>query len=244
MSKYLIKNVNVIPILSEEILEEHDVLIVNDRIARIAENIDDGEATKIEATGKYLLPGLTDMHVHIMDENALKLLVANGVTTIRNMWGKPCNLAWRKQIANGNLISPYMYTTNPLTDGSPPAWNGSYIVTNSTEAKTCVKDAIESGYDQIKVYSLLTKEAYDALVKEADSARIKITGHIPDKVGLRHALSSAQYCIEHLNGYIGSSMSEEAEKNKPERSQDYVKIFSYFLEHYDEKIMKNFNSHS
>ena len=72
MSKYLIKNVNVIPILSEEILEEHDVLIVNDRIARIAENIDDGEATKIDAKGKYLLPGLTDMHVHIYDENALK----------------------------------------------------------------------------------------------------------------------------------------------------------------------------
>ncbi len=237
-TKYLIKNVNIIPISSEKILGSYDVLIADDRIARIAENINDGEATIIDATGKYLLPGLTDMHVHIEDENALKLLVANGVTTIRNMWGAPLHLAWKKQIAKNNLISPYMYTTNPLTDGSPPVWNGSYIVTNHAEAKLCIQEAIKAGYDQIKVYDLLKKVAYDALVEEAKVAEIKITGHIPIEVGLQHALDKSQYCIEHLSGYIAASMSENAEENCPER-KNRAEYLDFLIRNFDVELLKH-----
>lgn len=237
MKKYLIKNVNIIPISTETILENQDVLIIGDRIAKIAPHLEEEDVIHIDATGKYLLPGITDMHVHIEDENTLRLLVANGVTTIRNMWGAPLHLAWKNQIANGKLISPYMYTTNPLTDGSPPIWNGSYIVTNQTEAKQCVQEAIEAGYDQIKVYNLLTKDAYDALVKEAKEAGIKITGHIPDEVGLQHALEQSQYCNEHLTGYMAASMSETAKTNCPERINK-AEYLEYLLEHFDGEQMK------
>jgi hypothetical protein len=83
-------------------------------------------ARRINGRKKYLSPGLADMHVHLGGmpdhENSLALFVANGVTTVRSMWGFPEVLGWRKQIAGGTLLGPTIATAGPLTDGRPPVW--------------------------------------------------------------------------------------------------------------------------
>ncbi|MCY3411330.1 MAG: amidohydrolase family protein [Candidatus Heimdallarchaeota archaeon] len=241
VQKYLIKNVNIIPVTRHTILEKHDILIEGETIIRIEENINDAESTVINAQGKYLIPGLTDMHVHAWNERDLKLFVANGVTTIRNMWGSPIQLAWKKLIRSGEFISPSIYTTSPLVDGSPPIWNGSYVVTNEIDAKTVLELVVKAGYDQLKVYNLLTEEAYEALVEESKKVGIKITGHIPNDVGLHRAIEDGHFCIEHLSHYFSNCIDKELLIDAP---KDFKEFSEYVCRNYDEQIMKDLVSKS
>lgn len=82
------------------------------------------------------MPGLVDMHVHTWDEEELVLFIANGVTTIRNMFGAPLHLAWRRRINAGELFGPTLYTTGPVIDGKPPYWPGSAVVETPQPSNT------------------------------------------------------------------------------------------------------------
>ena len=118
-------NVNVIPVDSERILERHAVIVKNgliDTVGPVSKVQIPEDAFKIDGTGKYLMPGLADMHVHNWSENEFVLFLANGVTTIRNMWSAPQHLQWREKIEKGELLGPRIYTAGPLLDGSLPIW--------------------------------------------------------------------------------------------------------------------------
>src|SRR5204862_52882 len=101
------------------------VIVRGDKIAAIAPadrvEIRAG-ATRVDGTGKWLMPGLADMHVHTWSEGDLTMFVAAGVTTVRNMWGSEQHLAWRKEIAAGTRFGPTIVTTSPILDGDPPIW--------------------------------------------------------------------------------------------------------------------------
>lgn len=206
------KDVNVVPMDRERVLENQTVIVENEKIAAIGD-VDKLQipvnAQIIDGKGKYLLPGLTDMHVHLSDENDLLLYVANGVTTIRNMWGfkvlrRDLHLEIKKSIDNGELLGPKLYTAGNFFDGKPPIWPMANKITSPQEAERAVLKEKEKGYDFIKIYSKLTKENYAAVLKAAKKYNIPAVGHVPSQVSIDHALEAKQCTIEHLLGYVDS----------------------------------------
>lgn len=197
-------NVAVIPMDRERVLEKSTVVIADGRIRDVgpASAIAiPANATVIDGRGKYLMPGLADMHAHTWEEQEFPLLLANGVTTIRNMFGGPIHLRWKQQIAAGKLTAaPNIYTAGPIIDGNPPIWPGP-VVENAAQARRTVDEQRAAGYDFLKVYARLSREAYDAVLLEGTARGMFVAGHVPDAVGLAVALRSGMKSIEHLSGY-------------------------------------------
>jgi imidazolonepropionase-like amidohydrolase len=194
----------VVPMDSDRALEDHTVVVAGGRIAAVgpSDEVEPPEgAAVIDGTGRWLVPGLVDMHVHTWIESELTLFVANGVTTVRNMFGSPMHLQWRASIASGERFGPTLVTAGPIVDGKPPVWPGSRVIETPDDARAAVREQVEAGYDFVKVYSRVPSEAYDALIAAAAEAGIPVDGHVPWSVGLPRALEAGQRTLEHLIGY-------------------------------------------
>lgn len=197
-------HVGVIPMTEAGPAEDQTVVVTDGRICATgpaAEVAPPAGATLVDGRGLWLVPGLADMHVHLNQPEDLLLYVANGVTTVRVMWGFPQTLELREQIRGGELLGPEIWTTGPLMDGYPPYWPGCEVVTSTAQALSSVRAQAEAGYDFIKVYSRLGLPVYDAIVEAAAEVDMPVVGHVPDAVGLEHALISGQQTFEHLLGY-------------------------------------------
>lgn len=198
-------DVNVVPMDRERILPGQTVIVRGGRIVEIASVATTKvpvDARRIDGGGKYLMPGLADMHVHILIADQLTLFVANGVTTVRNMVGTPVHLFWRDQIGKGDLLGPTIYTAGPMIDGSPPAFPFfSAVVKTPKQARRVVAAQKEAGYDFLKVFNGVPKDAYDALMEAALKANMQVAGHVPRAVGIERALAAGQRSLEHLTGY-------------------------------------------
>ncbi len=189
------------------VVPDQTVLVRDGRIAAIgpvAEVRVPRDAVRIEAAGQYLMPGLVDMHVHLehfQDPDLLKLFLANGVTTVRNMDGRPYILQWREAITRGDLPGPTIYTAGPLLDGDPPILDDNTVVRSPAEARVAVLEQAAAGYDFIKVYTNLSEEAYRAILETAREAGLPVAGHVPRRVGVLQVLEAGQRTIEHLADY-------------------------------------------
>jgi imidazolonepropionase-like amidohydrolase len=206
------QNVNVVPMTADRVLEHQDVWVVGDRVWAVTKT---GQALPkgaqvIDATDKFLMPGLADMHAHVLDESWLRLFVAAGVTTVRNMFGTPFHLEWREKIRKGELIGPALYTSGPVIDGRPPVIPGSAVVEDANQAAREVGAELGAGYDFIKVYSALNLSAFTGVVEAAKRSNVKVAGHVPVAVGLYDALSIGQSSIEHLSGYSAAMEDEQS----------------------------------
>lgn len=141
---------------------DYTVTISGDRIVAMGDSasvsVPPG-AQVVDATGKFLIPGLWDMHVHLQDgEISLPLFIANGVTGVRVMFGAPQHHEWRKKIEAGELVGPRMVIASPIIDGPKPFWQGSISVANEAQARQAVTSARQGGADFVKVYSNLPRE--------------------------------------------------------------------------------------
>jgi len=173
----------------------------------------------IEASGKFLIPGLTDMHLHLTGagepagsrEFILPLLVANGVTTVRDMGGIVASLKQlRHEIDSGERLGPQIFFTGPYLDGNPPSFQPSIVVQDAAEARNAVQRLKFEGVDFIKVQSRLQPEAYFAIAQEAQKGGMRFVGHVPDSITARQASDAGQASIEHLTGVLlGCSTREE-----------------------------------
>lgn len=140
----------------------------------------------INGQGKYLIPGLTDAHVHLFKSpNDLLLYIANGVTQIRELIGEPDHLVWRQEIQNGR-IGPEMFIASPrigsfgLIEGFFMSWSQGFINLNEAdEAINAVKDFHQQGYDGVKIYSQINKQTYQAVTTTAHDLGMKVVGHVP-----------------------------------------------------------------
>lgn len=198
------KNVNIIPMTKEVILEGYSVLVWDGKIKAIDkfENLKLSETTKIvDATGKYLMPGLSDMHVHIDHGNDGTLLLANGVTLVRNMWGNPRTLALKRDIQKKLVRGPEIYTTGALIDGPGAYWTSSLIIENPEDVPEVVHKMKADGYDAIKVYNKLSREVYNEIISVAKSINMPVVGHVPFAVGIKKVMESGQSSTEHFIGY-------------------------------------------
>lgn len=218
-----ITNVNVIPMDRERVLQDQTVVIRRGRIHKI------GPAARLKAPkgarlldgrGKYLMPGLVDMHTHLFSDDdefpealadeELFLMLANGVTTARLMIGTPEHLKYRAQINKGELIAPTLYVASPQLTGRKQGstFNGR-VVTQAEEARAAVRDFKAAGYDFIKLTNFITPEVYEAVIDEAQKAKIRVVGHVDTRVGVRRALAARQQ-IEHLDAYLESVLKDES----------------------------------
>jgi imidazolonepropionase-like amidohydrolase len=213
-------NVNVVPMDKERVLAGQTVLVRNGMIEKIGDVKKvkvPGDAQKIDGTGKYLIPGLTDMHVHMMSDDGfprelagdeLKIMIANGVTTIRIMNGMPEHLVMRAQSAKGEIIAPALYVASPQFIGKQS--EHSYIVTTPEEGRASVRKAREGGYDFLKMVTDLKPDVYEAIVDEAKKVGMRVIGHADSRsIGLERALKAGQQ-VEHLDAYLEALLKSDA----------------------------------
>jgi len=200
-------DITVVPMDSNHELAHQTVLVDGDKIVALgttASTAVPAGATTIAGAGKWLVPGLVDMHVHFNEERDGALYLANGITTVRNMWGNEAQLAWRAKAKahDPSYFGPSIYTAGPIVDGDPPVWAGSTVVHDAKEAIATVDAQKQAGYDFVKVYDGIPLAAYDALAAEAKKQGIRFAGHMPAAVTLEHAFAAGQASIEHLTGYL------------------------------------------
>ena len=206
-------NVSVIPMDRERVLTNQTVIVRNGLIAALGDakrvKVPAG-VPKIEGTGRFLIPGLMDMHVHLFSDedefpeklalDEFKIMLAHGVTTIRLMNGTPEQLTWREKSARSEILAPTIYAASPQFIGKKSS--NAYVVTNETEARDSVRKAKQAGYDYLKMTTNLKPEVYEAIVDEAARQNIRVVGHADSRsVGLTRALKARQQ-IEHLDSYL------------------------------------------
>jgi imidazolonepropionase-like amidohydrolase len=200
-------DVNVVPMDSERVLAGQTVLVEGERIVGIgpvdAVQVPE-DATVIEGEGRYLLPGLGEMHAHVPGgegaEEVLFLYLSQGVTTARGMLGQPEHLELRERLARGEIIGPRLYTSGPSLNGNS--------IPDPDSARRAVAHQKDAGYDFLKIHPGLTREEYDAVAATAAEVGIEWAGHVPADVGLARALEVQQASVDHLDQYTESIVEE------------------------------------
>jgi imidazolonepropionase-like amidohydrolase len=230
----LITNVNVVDVKTGNILKNKTILIDNNRITAIydKEIISSDSTIVIDGHGKYLIPGLWDMHAHYKWSHVDldPLLIANGITGVREMWGNmPALVDIPQKIQQEENLSPDIYTSGDIIDGDPPSFPGSVVVvTTPDEAVKAVNKQIGKKVDFIKVYSSLSEECFMAISTEAKKKNIPFAGHIPNQVSIYKAIDAGMASSEHLNGilYACSSNARIRSTHVLKSNEELISTFS------------------
>jgi hypothetical protein len=216
---FVLVNVNVLPMDRDTVLAGQTVLIRDGVIQQVGVSslvrIPAG-TTRIDAGGKYLMPGLADMHIHMagprrIQEELLKMYVVAGVTTIMNLRGTSDNLALRSDIRSGRVFGPDMYTVGRFV-------NAPFFVTPDSVEQEVVAQK-RAGYDFIKMHGELSREAYARLHAVGKREGIRIIGHAPRTLGIDAVFAERQYALAHAEEFLydttGSSRDVDLPKFEP-----------------------------
>lgn len=208
----ILKNATVIDVEAGTVRPQQTLHLRNGWIERVS---DDASAAPVAAVkvidlaGKYVMPGLWDMHFHPDDQNDLDLLIANGVTSARIMFGESKHLAWRAGIELGEQQGPHLYVAGPIIEGQPPAQMAAVVDTAGRRLPRTRQEAIDevraekaAGFDYLKVYNNVPADAYGGLIDEGKRLGMPVIGHVPFEMGLMGVLKAGQRTLEHLRGYV------------------------------------------
>jgi imidazolonepropionase-like amidohydrolase len=205
-------NVNVVPMDRDQVVADQTVIVQSGKITTVGPSASTNvpaNALRVDGRGKFLMPGLAEMHGHIpgptnafSPENVLFLYIAGGATTVRGMQGAQPHLALRQRVESGELIGPRLYLSSPPLSGNN--------VPDAATAERRVREAKQAGYDHLKVHEGLTKEAYDAIVRTAREVGLPWGGHVSEFVGVRGALSARQSTIDHIDDYVEAIEGNES----------------------------------
>ena len=217
------KNVNVISMEDESVVVNKHVTIQHGRIISIDNKKIPKDAQLIDGTGKYLMPGLAEMHAHVPPvdniepmKDVLELFALNGITTIRGMLGHPRHLELREMIRKGEILSPSFYTSGPSFSGNS--------VTTAEQAEAMVRNQKKAGYDFLKLHPGLTPEVFRSIIKTAQEEKIPYGGHVSFQVGLKAACESNYATIDHLDGMV-----EALVPNINNYSEEQTGLFGMFI---------------
>jgi len=205
-------NVNVVSMTEDTVVAGQTVIVENGLIASIGP-VDSTPVPKdsdiVDGTDRYLMPGLAEMHAHIPDagsaelDRVLTLFVANGVTTIRGMLGRPSHLQLRQQLLDGDVFGPQLITSGPSMNGNS--------VSGATGGARQVRAQHEAGYDFIKIHPGLSSNEFFAIANAANELGIPFAGHVPVAVGVDKALGAGMATIDHLDGYLAALMPVDSD---------------------------------
>jgi imidazolonepropionase-like amidohydrolase len=214
--------VNVVPMDREIVLKDHTVIVENGRIVEVGPSssatIPRG-AMEIDVKGKFMIPALSDMHVHLEGDawnimyapesrftreeidfdDILFMYIANGITTIDVLFAFPEHIPLRERIKKNEMLGPRLILSR-MIDGAGKGWPpplGIWI-NNADEARKAIIEIQKQGYDRIKVYSFLDRESYDAIITTAKDLGMPVDGHVPFATSVEHVLSSNQHMIAHI----------------------------------------------
>ena len=200
-----IVDVTVIPMDRERTLPRQTVIVRGDRIVAlgpVGQTSVPADAIRIDGRGKFLMPGLTDMHAHFQAGagtladpagQAMALFLANGVTTIRALAAAPTARAVRDRIRSGELLGPQMFVYSPSLNQNS--------VKTAADAAPMIQGFKEQGFDGLKTHGGVTAEVYDSIVAAARRTGLPLSGHITPGYGLQRAINAGQQ-IEHLDGFL------------------------------------------
>jgi len=245
-------DVSVLPMDANRILEKQSVLIEDGVITAMGPEtaISIPKDTKIiNAKGKYLMPGLSDMHAHIagyadttaeganisnqVAENQLLLYAATGVTLLRDTAGSTAHFTHQKKLQSGQWLGPELYFTSPVLEGKEAVWGFSLKLINVGDVEPLIAKFATEGYWGIKIYHTLSAEVYAAVLESAKRHNIHVIGHVPFEVGIDKALKAGQYSIEHFRGYDFDGLSLEELQQDGGRS---AKRFSSWVNMTDDRM--------
>ncbi len=219
--RFAFVHASVIPMDRERVLPDQTVIVAENRIVGIgptrSTEIPEG-VTRIDATGRYLIPAFCDMHVHLLgdawnimlppearvpidDRDRASFLfahVANGVTTVQVLSATEDHIGLRERIGRGEILGPRLILAR-MIDGPDRAWPPplSTWVASPAEAREAVLAAQQAGYDAMKVYSFLDPASYEAIISTANEVGLDVIGHIPMALSVEHVLGAGQRLIAH-----------------------------------------------
>jgi imidazolonepropionase-like amidohydrolase len=219
----VITDVNVVDVRTGEVRADQIVIIEKDRIFAVGSRKEmrypRNAPITINGRGSFLIPGLWDMHVHLVfgdwfplaQEISLPLFIANGVTSVRDMGSElPTVQAWRNEIESGRLLGPRILTSGPMLDGPKPRFPSSLAIATPEDGRRAVDTLKQGGADFIKLQSLIPRDAVFAIADEARKQEISFEGHVPDSVRASEMSNAGMHSFEHLIGiFEGSSPLED-----------------------------------
>lgn len=206
-------NVNVLPMDRDGVVSDQTVVVVDGVITEVgpASSTRVGEgATLVDGTGRYLMPGLAEMHAHVPPggnpprdavEDILFLYIANGITTIRGMLGSEYQIPLADEIRRGDVLAPTFYV-------GAPSINGNSAPTPEA-AERLIRAHAAAGYDLQKIHPGVSLETWDRMVDVAGEVALTFGGHVPTDVGLVHAIETGMSTVDHLDGYVQAVASDD-----------------------------------
>ena len=206
-------NANVITMEGDAVLSGATVVVSGDRISAVGMEVEVPEGAQVvDAEGRYLLPGLGEMHGHVpmphepeqYTMDVLFLYVANGITTVRGMLGAQGQLELRRRANSSEIISPTLYLAGPSFNGNS--------IDSPEQAVEKARRQSEEGWDLIKIHPGLSLDEYDAMAQTAHEVGMRFAGHVPAEVGLMHALDQGQETFDHVDGYVEYLRTVNAEE--------------------------------
>lgn len=233
-----LRDVTVVNVMDGSLHADQTVLVTGNRITAVGPTAEirvSGNAAVIDAAGGFLIPGLWDVHVHSVANVALDMAVRSvaamdwhfplflawGVTGVRNMNDGTGDInleltnSVKRRLATGELHGPRFLANGPSIDGDPPLGSNCAVVRSADEARAAVNTLVDSGADFIKVYENLSREAYFALMDQAQRRGIPVDGHVPFRVTPEEAADAGQRTFEHVLAMAaGCSIAAAAERER------------------------------
>jgi imidazolonepropionase-like amidohydrolase len=207
-------NVNVVPMTDESVVAGQTVIVADGLIVAIG-NVDSvavpKEATVVDGTDRYLMPGLAEMHAHVPGAGAqdldqvLTLFAVNGITTIRSMLGQPSHLLLRQELLDNTHFGPRIIAAGPSLNGDS--------VSGPDDGARRVRAQHAAGYDFIKIHPGLSADEFTAIATTANELGMPFAGHVPVAVGVSNALRLGMASIDHLDGYIAAMMPANIDRS-------------------------------
>jgi len=246
-----LQDVTIIDTITGKALPRRTVVVRDNKVAAILSK-PPRDAQVVNASGKFLIPGLWDMHIHIRggaesvpdNEAFLKLYVANGVTGVREMGGDLSNqvFAWRKEIEAGQRLGPKIFTSGPKLDGPKPSWPGSLSVTTPDEGRKAVRQLHEMGADFVKLYfDSVDPNIIRSIAYEASLWKMPVAGHGARNLTLRELVDSGVRDVQHARYYImaGGSTDEGMIAREFEKRRESPKPMNF--DEWTKRLLEEYN---
>ena len=214
----------VIPMSSDKVLHDYTIRIENGRILALGPSHvlrPESSDRRIDCNGKFVMPGLVDMHVHLHDLRHNLSYLQYGVTSVFHLDGRPLGLEIQRSILGGEVVGPRTFVASTAIGGTPLSFRGHVETKTAAEAEAAVRRLAKAGYQAIKVYNNVDAEMHAAICSAAGELGLPVIGHIPRTVGAAKAFENGQIMVAHAEEFFFTTFKAPRDLRR-ERIEDYT----------------------